>query len=214
MRPALTRHASRRLFRLQPGQPPRDGHLDHLGDIGRRLGKVTNNLTYTLFGATQWVSQLETPGDQNAALYANLVKGVSRLLRLLPGRQNTGNSVTELMLTLNAAAVSDINAAIKNKAVFAIAGQVSARRARALDLGHDARRLRRTWRRCAPPRGQAPGRGRGRMRRLPEVFWRGPLLAALLQKRWNATPCRGVANSRDGAGLSATFDARPPNDHL
>ena len=91
------------------------------------LGTVTNNLTYTLFGATQWVSQLETPGDQNAALYANLVKGVGTdFYGSFQVAQNTGSSMTELMLTLNAAAVGDINTAIKNKAVFALAGQVSA----------------------------------------------------------------------------------------
>ncbi len=89
-------------------------------------GKVTNNLTYTLFGATQWVTQLETPGDQNAALYANLVKGVSDSYGSFQVAKTTGNSVSELMLTLNAAAVSDINTAIKNKAVFVVAGQVSA----------------------------------------------------------------------------------------
>jgi hypothetical protein len=90
-------------------------------------GKVTSNLTYTLFGASQWVSQLETPGDQNAALYANLVKGVGTdSYGSFQVAKTTGSSVSELMFTLNAAAVSDINTAIKSKTVFVVAGQVSA----------------------------------------------------------------------------------------
>jgi NAD/NADP transhydrogenase alpha subunit len=90
-------------------------------------GKVTNNLTYTLFGASQWVTQLETQGDQNAALYANLVKGVGTdFYGSFQVAKTTGSSVSELMFTLNAAAVSDINTAIQNKTVFVVAGQVSA----------------------------------------------------------------------------------------
>ena len=124
-------------------------------------GKVTDNVTYTLFGATQWVTQLETPGAQNAALYANMVNGAgANSYGSFQVAENTTNTMTELMFVLNGSAVSDINAAIKTKAVFAVAGQVSAAlRAGALDLGHVARRLRRTWRRCAPSRGQASGRG-------------------------------------------------------
>lgn len=87
-------------------------------------GTVNTNLTYTLFGASQWVSQLETPADQNAALYANLVKGVGT--DFYDSVQVSGHTVTQLMLTLNAAAVTDINTAIANKAVFVVAGQVSA----------------------------------------------------------------------------------------
>ena len=89
-------------------------------------GKVTSNLTYTLFGASQWVSQLEKPGDQNAALYANMVKGVGDSYGSFQVAKTTGSSVSDLMFTLNAAAVSDINTAIKNKTVFVVAGQVSA----------------------------------------------------------------------------------------
>jgi hypothetical protein len=94
--------------------------------LGIESGKVTSNLTYTLFGASQWVSQLETPGDQNAALYANLVKGVGDSYGSFQVAKTTGSSVSELMFTLNAAAVSDINTAIKSKTVFVVAGQVSA----------------------------------------------------------------------------------------
>ena len=80
-----------------------------------------------MFGASQWVSQLETPGDQNAALYANLVKGVGTdSYGSFQVAKTTGSSVSELMFTLNAAAVSDINTAIKSKTVFVVAGQISA----------------------------------------------------------------------------------------
>ena len=84
-------------------------------------------MTYTLFGATQWVTQLETPGAQNAALYANMVNGVgANSYGSFQVAENTSNSMTELMFALNGSAVADINAAIKTKAVFAVAGQVSA----------------------------------------------------------------------------------------
>ena len=94
--------------------------------MGIESGKVTSNLTYTLFGASQWVSQLEKPGDQNAALYANMVKGVGDSYGSFQVAKTTGSSVSDLMFTLNAAAVSDINTAIKSKTVFVVAGQISA----------------------------------------------------------------------------------------
>ena len=134
-------------------------------------GKVTNNLTYTLFGATQWVTQLGTPADQNAALYAAMVKTVSSgSYGSFEVAQNTNNPVAQLMFTLNAAAVNDINAAIKVKGVFAIAGQGSApvpepstwvmMLAGFAGLGIVARR------RAAKRRAAAAAR----MRRIPEVF--------------------------------------------
>ena len=92
--------------------------------LGIESGKVTSNLTYTLFGASQWVSQLEKPGDQNAALYANMVKGVGDSYGSFQVAKTS--SVSKLMFTLNAAAVSDINTAIKSKTVFVVAGQISA----------------------------------------------------------------------------------------
>ena len=90
-------------------------------------GAITNDLTYSLFAAKQWVSDLETPANQNAALYAAMVKTVSSgSYGSFEVAQNTNNPVAQLMFTLNAAAVNDINAAIKVKGVFAIAGQASA----------------------------------------------------------------------------------------
>ena len=92
-----------------------------------KSGKVTDDVTYSLFGATQWVTQLETPGAQNAALYANMVNGAgANSYGSFQVAENLTNSMTELMFVLNGSAVSDINAAIQTKTVFALAGQVSA----------------------------------------------------------------------------------------
>jgi hypothetical protein len=85
-------------------------------------GTITNNVTYNLFAATQWVSDLETLGDQNAALYENLVKGTP--YGSFAVAQNTTNPLAQLTFALNSAAVTDIDAAIKARAEFAIAGQV------------------------------------------------------------------------------------------
>ncbi len=88
-------------------------------------GTVTSDLTYTLFGATQWVTQLETPADQNATLYANLVAGATSD-PYGSFQVDATNSVIDLMFGLGGSAVADINAAIGSKSVFALAGQVSA----------------------------------------------------------------------------------------
>src|SRR5579871_2471595 len=62
-------------------------------------GIVTSNLTYTLFGATQWISELETPGQQNAALYTKLASGA--VSGFYGSVQIAQNSVTDVMLALN-----------------------------------------------------------------------------------------------------------------
>ena len=102
-----------------------------------------------------------------------------------------GNTVAQLIFALNAGAVTDINTAIRES------GRVcsrwpcrSRRRAGALDMGHDARRLRGTWRDCAPPRSQAQGCGRDRIRRLPGI--------ALTRPAFGQPREMDVANSRDG----------------
>jgi hypothetical protein len=93
-------------------------------------GQVTTNLKYTLFGATTWVTQLETPADQNAALYAAMLMSVSTTgygsFQVAQNKNTPAAQVANLMFTLNAAAVSDINTAIKNKTVFVVAGQAGA----------------------------------------------------------------------------------------
>jgi PEP-CTERM motif len=90
-------------------------------------GAITNDLTYKLFAANTWVSDLETPANQNAALYAAMVKTVSSgSYGSFQVAKNTTNPMAELMFTLNAAAVSEINTQIAAKGVFVIAGQASA----------------------------------------------------------------------------------------
>jgi len=92
-----------------------------------KSGEITNDLTYTLFGATQWVTEIETPADQNATLYQNLVSGVSNgIYGSFQLGENTGNPLAPLIFDLSGPALSDIKAAIANRATFAIAGQVSA----------------------------------------------------------------------------------------
>jgi hypothetical protein len=86
-------------------------------------GAITNDLTYTLFGATQLVSQFTSSADQNAALYTSLVKSVTMI--------NTYGSyqlgfVGDITFALNAAAVEDINAAIAARETFVVAGAVGA----------------------------------------------------------------------------------------
>jgi hypothetical protein len=90
-------------------------------------GAITNDLTYSLFGATQWVTQLMTPADQNAALYAAMVKTVSSgSYGSFQVARNTNNPMAPLVFMLSGGAMTDINAAITAQGVFAIAGQASA----------------------------------------------------------------------------------------
>jgi hypothetical protein len=90
-------------------------------------GAITNDLTYKLFAANQWVSDFETPANQNAALYAAMVKTVSSgSYGSFQVAENTTHPMAQLIFALNAAAVTDIKAAIADKGVFAIAGQASA----------------------------------------------------------------------------------------
>jgi hypothetical protein len=91
-------------------------------------GTISNDLTYTLFGATQWVSELSTLSDHNAALYASLVSGTN-----YGGFQlaQTNNALTKLTFTFapKSDAVAGINAAIQNRNkehMFVMAGEVSA----------------------------------------------------------------------------------------
>ena len=96
-----------------------------------KSGQITNDLTYTLFGASQWATQLETPLDQNAALYLNLVSGASNAYgsfqlakydSTIPGF----NPLLPIAFDLGGSALSDIEAAIADKQTFVLAGQVSA----------------------------------------------------------------------------------------
>ena len=84
-------------------------------------GKITEKLEYSLFGATQAITQLASGISPNADLYAELGSG----MKYGNYRIGAGNSFSNLVLTLNAAAVSGINAEIQGKAsarFFALSG--------------------------------------------------------------------------------------------
>jgi PEP-CTERM motif len=84
-------------------------------------GQISNNLTYTLYGATSLLSQMEQ-GSPNADLYNEMREGTVYGTFQLP--PNSTNTVAQLIFALNSAAVTDIQAAVKNQAMFAVAGYV------------------------------------------------------------------------------------------
>jgi PEP-CTERM motif len=82
-------------------------------------GVITAELSYSLFGATQVIKQLANGVSPSAMLYAELGQGVKYGSIVV----DAGNSLRSLVLTLNSAAVSDINKTIAgNKRAVAIAG--------------------------------------------------------------------------------------------
>jgi hypothetical protein len=87
-------------------------------------GQITNDLQYRLFGATNWLADMEK-GSPNAALYANMVSGV-HYGSFLVHTATLPSTMSNLIFTLNSSAVSDIQSAIVNRGDFAVAGQVSA----------------------------------------------------------------------------------------
>ena len=147
-------------------------------------GKVTSNLTYTLFGASQWVSQLETPGIRTRLSTRTWLAGWARLRRLLSGRQN--HRQFRVRAHVHAQRSGGKRHQYGDQEQDRICGRwpsLGCRRARALDLGDVVCRLRRTWRRCAPPRGQAPSRGLHRVRPLSRrIPGPGRLRARLFQE--------------------------------
>lgn len=84
-------------------------------------GLINENVNYTLFGLTQSiVSELETGSSPNANLYQQLQTGPQYDDPILSA--NTANPMAQLVFTLDGSAVTDINAAILNRTMFAIAG--------------------------------------------------------------------------------------------
>jgi hypothetical protein len=84
-------------------------------------GTISTELNYSLYGATQAISELTNGDSPNLALYDGLASGTKYGSLNI----NSGNSLHSLILTLNSAAVSDINAAILGKKIeFAISGHV------------------------------------------------------------------------------------------
>jgi PEP-CTERM motif len=91
-------------------------------------GTISNKLNYSLFGATTWLSDINTTTSDNAALYADLVTTNTNsygTFAIAP----TSSPSTVLTFGLTGSALSDINTALagqKNqKAPFVIAGKVS-----------------------------------------------------------------------------------------
>ena len=82
-------------------------------------GTISDNLTYTLYGATRLLSQMEM-GSPNASLFEEMMSGTSYGTFALP----SGGSVTQLVFTLNSNSYSDIETAIQSKGMFAISGYV------------------------------------------------------------------------------------------
>ena len=84
-------------------------------------GLINERVNYSLFGATQWISQLETGPSPNTALYHALATGPEYDLSILSA--NTTNPMAQLTFMLNGLALTDINRAIQNRTMmFAISG--------------------------------------------------------------------------------------------
>jgi hypothetical protein len=89
------------------------------GKLTLYSGTIAGELDYSLYGATQAITQLGNGVSRNTALYNELGQGVKYGSFLI----DSGNSAHTLMLTLNAAAVSGIDAAILGrKTAIAISG--------------------------------------------------------------------------------------------
>jgi hypothetical protein len=84
-------------------------------------GSINAELQYSLYGATQLISQLAEGISPNASLYAELGQGVKYGSFVV----DTGNSLHNLVFSLNAAAVSNINAAIAEKKTQVAIGGVA-----------------------------------------------------------------------------------------
>src|SRR5579864_8079311 len=81
-------------------------------------GLIDQKLNLSLFGATQWVSELETGSGANAALFGRLATGREYDDPIL-----SPNAIEPIRLTLNGLALTDINDAIGSPThLFAISG--------------------------------------------------------------------------------------------
>jgi PEP-CTERM motif-containing protein len=86
-------------------------------------GLINETVNYTLFDATQWISELETGFSPNNSLYHDLETGPDVDPTILSA--DTTNPTAPLAFTLNGLAVSGINAAIENRTMmFALSGHV------------------------------------------------------------------------------------------
>ena len=84
-------------------------------------GLISEKVNYSLFSATQWMSQLEAGSSPNAALYQELETGPELDPTVLS--PNTTDPTKPLTFVLDPSGVSDINTAIRNGAMmFALSG--------------------------------------------------------------------------------------------
>lgn len=84
-------------------------------------GLINEMVNYSLFGATQRISQLQTGSSPNTALYRDLAAGPEYDSSILSA--NTTDPTAQLVFTLNGMALTDINAAIRSPTqLFAISG--------------------------------------------------------------------------------------------
>jgi hypothetical protein len=87
-------------------------------------GLIDQTLNLSLFGATQWISELETGAGVNAALFRELATGREYDPSVLSA--NATDPTAQLVFTLNGMALTDINAAIGSPThLFAISGHAN-----------------------------------------------------------------------------------------
>ena len=86
-------------------------------------GLINATMDYTLFGATDLLSQLETNFSPNTNLYNDLAAGPVYDDPILT--PNTANPFQSLVFTLNESAIEDINDAILARSMFAISGHAA-----------------------------------------------------------------------------------------
>lgn len=86
-----------------------------------RSGLINQTVEFSLFGATEWIPELQTGSAVNATLFYELAKGPIYDDPILS--PNTAGPMAEVAFALNGSAVADINAAIRSQAhLFAISG--------------------------------------------------------------------------------------------
>jgi PEP-CTERM motif len=86
-------------------------------------GTINANLTLNLVGATQYANQLLTPPIQSSTLYNELVNRANTSYGQF-SLADPPNPLTQLMFTLNDAAVSEIKTQIQRKGLFVVSGNV------------------------------------------------------------------------------------------
>jgi hypothetical protein len=84
-------------------------------------GLIDQKLNLSLFGATQWVSELETGSGASAVLFGRLATGREYDPSVLSA--NAADPTAQIVFTLNGLALTDINDAVRSPThLFAISG--------------------------------------------------------------------------------------------